>query len=65
VQVVGAGLLVLTLSSIARHRVERKAAQARGVEDTQSVSERLLNNLLLYAWLAFMLAFSTGMIVNN
>jgi hypothetical protein len=29
------------------------------------VSEQILNNILLYLWLAFMLVFSTGMIVNN
>ncbi len=34
-------------------------------ETHPSFSEQLLNNLLLYLWLAFMLAFSAGMILNN
>jgi hypothetical protein len=30
-----------------------------------SVSEKLLNNILLYLWLAFALSFSIGLILNN
>jgi hypothetical protein len=30
-----------------------------------SLIEQLLNNLLLYLWLAFMIIFSSGMIFNN
>lgn len=40
------------------------AAQGKN-EAHPSISEQLLNNILLYLWLAFMLAFSTGMILNN
>lgn len=64
-KLVGAVLLVLTGRSIYRHVKERRAARRSGKQDSQSLSEHLLNNLLLYAWLAFMLVFSTGMIVNN
>lgn len=31
----------------------------------QSISETFLNNLLLYVWHAFMVAFSIGLIINN
>ena len=64
-KLVGAVLLVLTGRSIYRHVKERREAKQSGKQDRQSLSEHLLNNLLLYAWLAFMVVFSTGMIVNN
>lgn len=63
VRVVGAVLLAWTLRSIYKH-VREKRAQIHTAEE-QSVVEGLLNNLLLYLWLAFMLVFSTGMIINN
>jgi hypothetical protein len=30
-----------------------------------SLTERFLNNLLLYLWFVFLLAFSIGLVVNN
>ncbi|MBD3240648.1 MAG: hypothetical protein GF331_08700 [Chitinivibrionales bacterium] len=64
-KIVGVILLGVTLRSVYRHvrdQVRRhRAAQSEG----QSVAETVLNNVLLYAWLLFMLTFSTGMIVNN
>jgi hypothetical protein len=61
-----AGLVLLgfTIRSIVKHVKERRAARLSG-QDHQAVSEFLLNNFLLYAWLAFMLAFSAGLIFNN
>jgi|WetSurMetagenome_2_1015567.scaffolds.fasta_scaffold237736_3 hypothetical protein len=37
------------------------------VEDEKkySLTEHLLNNLLLYLWFAFLVTFSLGMILNN
>jgi hypothetical protein len=32
---------------------------------TVSISEKLLNNLLLYLWFAFLLSFSIGLLLNN
>jgi len=73
----GAALLVWTLRSIYRHffvqaknrmAVSSAANQNGSVavsDKKQSLTEAFLNNLLLYLWLAFMLAFSTGMIFNN
>jgi hypothetical protein len=58
---VGLILLVWTIRSIWKHLKERK--QNKGNE--QSFTEQVLNNLLLYLWLAFMMVFSTGMILNN
>jgi hypothetical protein len=57
----GVVLLGLTGRSIWKHAKERK--NNKGNE--QSVTESVLNNLLLYLWLAFMTVFSIGMIVNN
>ena len=68
-KITGAVLLILTLRSIYRHFARRKStAKAKGAspaEAKSSVSEMILNNLLLYLWLIFMVAFSTGMILNN
>jgi hypothetical protein len=73
----GAALLVWTLRSIYKHffvqaknrvAVSSPAGQSASVavsDKKQSISEAFLNNLLLYLWLAFMLAFSSGMIFNN
>jgi len=65
VKLTGLVLLAVTLRSIYRHVRERRKARAQGQQDQQSTGERALNSILLYAWYAFMLAFSTGMIVNN
>lgn len=71
----GAALLVWTLRSIYKHffskvkavrLVNQGIGRSPAVPDKiPSFTEAFLNNLLLYLWLAFMLAFSTGMIVNN
>jgi predicted permease len=73
----GAALLIWTLRSIYKHffvqaknrvAVSSSAGQSGSIavsDKKQSLSEAFLNNLLLYLWLAFMLAFSTGMIFNN
>lgn len=64
-RITGAILLALAIYSIYKHFRERARAKAAGVTDKQSASERLLNGVLLYAWYAFSLAFSAGLIVNN
>ena len=70
----GLVLCAWTLRSIYRHffaQAKNKLASASTganiamPDKKQSLTEAFLNNLLLYLWLAFMLAFSTGMIVNN
>jgi hypothetical protein len=63
VKVVGVILLGWTILSIVKHIKQRQAA--RKEQGAQSFTEQVLNNILLYLWLAFMLAFSTGMILNN
>lgn len=65
VKIAGATFLIWTLFSIYKHFRDKKFNQQNKKEEVQSVSEQILNNLLLYLWLAFMLVFSTGMIVNN
>jgi glycerol uptake facilitator-like aquaporin len=63
-KITGAVFLIWTLFSIYKHvRLQQKENSTR--QEVQSVSEQILNNILLYLWLAFMLIFSTGMIVNN
>lgn len=65
VKVVGLILLGWTLRSIYKHVKERRAEARRNEGTAQSLSEQLLNNLLLYVWLLFMVVFSVGMVVNN
>jgi hypothetical protein len=65
VKLVGLVLLAWTVFSIVKHFKERKAARMSAKDVQQSFGEQLLNNILLYLWLAFMLAFSSGMILNN
>ncbi|HEX7510465.1 MAG TPA: hypothetical protein VF335_04140 [Chitinivibrionales bacterium] len=60
-KIVGLALLAWTIRSIIKHVQERKTA----VQSEQSITEQILNNLLLYLWLLFMTVFSIGMIVNN
>ncbi len=66
IKIAGFVLLVWTLYSIYRHVREKRAAmKSAKAGEVQSISEQILNNILLYLWLAFMLVFSIGMIVNN
>jgi threonine/homoserine/homoserine lactone efflux protein len=65
VKIAGAGLLIWTIWSIIKHFQQKKIQAAAGKTDNQSVSEQILNNILLYLWLAFMVVFSGGMILNN
>jgi threonine/homoserine/homoserine lactone efflux protein len=60
-KIAGVILLAWTARSIWKHVRERRQA---GTTE-QSVSESILNNLLLYLWLAFMTVFSLGLIFNN
>jgi hypothetical protein len=60
----GVVFLAMTVRSIVKHVRERIAAAHSGA-DAQAKSEKALNNTLLYAWLAFSLAFSMGLILNN
>jgi len=63
-KITGTIFLVWTLFSIYKHvKQQQKINSAK--QEVQSVSEQILNNILLYLWLAFMIIFSTGMIVNN
>jgi hypothetical protein len=65
VKIAGAIFLIWTLFSIYKHFREKNITQKKSKEEVQSISEQILNNILLYLWFAFMLAFSIGMIVNN
>jgi len=65
VKITGGVFLVWTLFSIYKHFRGKKAEPQKNKDDKQSVSEQILNNILLYLWLAFMIAFSVGMIANN
>ena len=61
VKAVGVILFAGTVRSVIKHLKERKQRKL----DQQAVSEQMLNNFLLYVWLAFMTVFSLGMIFNN
>lgn len=66
IKITGVILLIWTLFSIYKHiLVKVKTSHTATKGEAQSLSEQALNGLLLYLWLAFMLAFSIGMIVNN
>ncbi|MBN2189372.1 MAG: hypothetical protein JW699_07945 [Chitinispirillaceae bacterium] len=78
-KILGIVLLAWTASSIFRHFTRRsirsllrpgsaKAGAPSAPADSgkkHSVIEHFLNRLLLYLWFIFLLAFSTGLIVNN
>ena len=78
-KITGTALLVWTGRSIYKHVVNiriigpagKKKDVASGndtsitVEKRHSVTENALNNLLLYLWFAFLIAFSLGLILNN
>jgi cytochrome b561 len=61
VKSVGLLLLAWTIRSIFKHFKESKNSP----QSEQSITEQILNNLLLYLWLLFMTVFSIGMLVNN
>ena len=66
IKITGFILLAWTLFSIYKHVQDKKRiAKETRKEQHQSVSEQILNNILLYLWLAFCLVFSVGMMVNN
>ena len=64
VKIAGALFFVWTSYSIYKYIKDKLSARATAPV-SQSMSEHILNNILLYLWYAFMLAFSIGMIVNN
>jgi|WetSurMetagenome_2_1015567.scaffolds.fasta_scaffold01355_6 hypothetical protein len=57
----GVLLLAWTGRSIWKHVREFK----KNRNSEQSITEAILNNLLLYLWLAFTTAFSLGLFFNN
>ena len=66
IKLTGVVLFIWTIYSIYRHVREKQAAAKNAKPgEVQSISEQILNNILLYLWLAFMVVFSIGMIVNN
>jgi len=65
VRVVGLFFLGWTGYSVFKHVKTLKLQRAQHKGKEQSMSEELLNNIILYLWLAFMTVFSIGMIVNN
>ena len=65
INITGLILLIWTIRSIYIHIKEKKRKKSEASAEEQSVSEQILNNILLYLWLAFMIVFSTGMILNN
>ncbi len=65
VKIAGVVFLSWTAYSVVKHVKTVKAQRAQSEEHRQSVSETILNNFILYLWLAFMTVFSIGMIVNN
>ncbi|MDO5577369.1 MAG: hypothetical protein Q4F84_09840 [Fibrobacter sp.] len=66
IKITGVVLLGWTAFSIYKHiKGKYIEAKTKKPDEVQSATEQFLNNIVLYLWLAFMLAFSTGMIFNN
>jgi hypothetical protein len=68
IKITGVLLCGFTLRSIYQHiraRVEKRTAGRSNEGQEQSTVEFILNHLILYVFLAFLLTFSIGMIVNN
>jgi hypothetical protein len=66
IKITGIILFIWTTYSIYRHvREKQKLNKASKTGEVQSISEQILNNILLYLWLAFMVVFSIGMVLNN
>ena len=61
VKIAGVLLFLWTLYSFIRHLRRAKPAD----EPSQSRSEKALNSTIYYLWIAFMTAFSLGMVFNN
>lgn len=67
-KIAGTMLLAWTLWSILKSYRQQKQLQAttpQAAVPQQAISEMVLNNILLYLWRAFMVAFSIGLIFNN
>jgi len=65
IKITGVILLLWTAKSIYSHIKLKIKTANQGNRESQSISEQILNNILLYLWLVFMVVFSIGMIVNN
>ncbi len=64
-KLIGLALLLWTVYSIVKHVRAKVKTHHDTSQPHQSMIEQVLNNLLLYVWLLFMLVFSSGMIINN
>ncbi|HEX3019048.1 MAG TPA: hypothetical protein VHP36_02045 [Chitinispirillaceae bacterium] len=65
-KITGVVLLIWTIFSIYKHfNTKNVKIKTNKHSEGQSISEQFLNTGLLYLWLAFMMVFSIGMIVNN
>lgn len=78
-KITGAALLIWTGRSIYKHvaNIRTKGPAGKKNDDASqnnasikdekqhSITEHALNNLLLYLWFAFLIAFSLGLILNN
>ncbi|MFW5960147.1 MAG: hypothetical protein ACOCSE_03385 [Chitinivibrionales bacterium] len=62
IRTTGIGLFIWTMHSL---YLNVKKIKRKKEDSQQAISEQLLNNILLFAWLLFMTSFSLGMIFNN
>lgn len=62
IRIAGVGLFGWTIRSTVLN-FKNKSADSK--KDNQANSEKALNATLFYLWLAFMYAFSIGMVINN
>ena len=63
IKITGVVILLFTVRNVILH-IKRESKEAKAAL-TQSNGERFLNGVLFYLFLAFITAFSLGMIFNN
>ena len=63
IKITGIIIFLFTVRTVVLH-VKKESKEAKAAQ-TQSKGERLLNGIIFYLWLAFITAFSLGMIFNN
>jgi succinate dehydrogenase hydrophobic anchor subunit len=63
IRITGVIILLFTIRNVVLH-IKKESKEAKAAL-TQSSGERFLNGVLFYLFLAFITAFSLGMIFNN
>ena len=63
IRITGVALFGWTVRSLVKQIILVRSKESR--ENSEAVSEEILNSILFYVWLLFMFSFSIGMVINN